>query len=993
MARDQVPLIYEEIAEDINFDSLPAEWIKTNLSSFSDKITLFDYQQESLRNSIKILYFYFENLQKFMKTESYQDSIERKKKFYNEIVKFEKELINSLGRTNKKDKPLFDSLKQYYPVTQENSHEKVSFLNFVNRMSFWMATGSGKSIVLVKLIEILDRLISDNIIPKNDILILTHRDDLINQIKEHINEFNKLGSRKIKLWELTQFENVKNGNVLAFKEDINIFIYRSDLISDQTKEKLLSYEDIENNGKWYVLLDEAHKGDKEDSKRQLYYSIITRDGFLFNFSATFTDVWDIITTSFNFNLDTFIRRGYGKNVYLSQQELNAFKDKKDFQSKDKQRIVLKSLLLLTLIKKIKNNIDEKVGKHYHNPLLVSLVNSVNVEDSDLEIFFKQIEKIANGDLDKDLLEKARKELILELQEHPRYVFGHDEISINEKIIEKLSIKDILKEIFNSSSFGKIEVLKIPQNKEELIFKLKTSDKPFALIKIGDITTWLKSKLDNYEVNESYDNQSVFKSISHDNNSINMLMGSRAFYEGWDSNRPNVMIFINIGKGDAQKYVTQSIGRGIRIEPIKNKRKRLNTLRKEGDLKAKEIQVRLEPEEISLIESLFVFGTNKSNVEKILESIKYERATAGEVIELKENEKIREHTLLIPTYKDRKEAVSVDKLPKFEGNKALISSFIKWLDDERIICSSFSEETTIQPKDIERFKEYLEKGNFLTSSATDIYSQIDNLFNHIHITLRDFDKFKALENELIHFKRIKLSIGSKEIEELKEKIKKVSDYKDPTNEKLKLKKQLESKKIDLDEYTQKIEQISKTSNEENFKDLKIKHIVNHYYIPLIVSTKDKIDYINHIIDVESERKFIEQLENYLKEENNLFKVFDWWMFSKIDEHLDEIHIPYYNKAHNKIERFKPDFIFWIKKVDKYIILFADPKGIRHTDYEYKVDGYKRIFEENNSKKEFDVDKNKVEVQLFLFTEDQNQLSEGYKDYWFDDVKKIIENVIK
>ena len=31
------------------------------------------------------------------------------------------------------------------------------------------------------------------------------------------------------------------------------------------------------------------------------------------------------------------------------------------------------------------------------------------------------------------------------------------------------------------------------------------------------------------------------------------MGSRAFYEGWDSNRPNVMNFINIGSRDAKKF--------------------------------------------------------------------------------------------------------------------------------------------------------------------------------------------------------------------------------------------------------------------------------------------------------------------------------------------------------------------------------------------------------------------------------------------------------
>jgi restriction endonuclease len=56
------------------------------------------------------------------------------------------------------------------------------------------------------------------------------------------------------------------------------------------------------------------------------------------------------------------------------------------------------------------------------------------------------------------------------------------------------------------------------------------------------------------------------------------MGSRSFYEGWDSNRPNLLLFVNIGVGsDAKKFVLQSVGRGIRIEPQKNMRKRLQNL--------------------------------------------------------------------------------------------------------------------------------------------------------------------------------------------------------------------------------------------------------------------------------------------------------------------------------------------------------------------------------------------------------------------------------
>ncbi|MHB8280302.1 MAG: hypothetical protein ACYDIA_22010 [Candidatus Humimicrobiaceae bacterium] len=48
-------------------------------------------------------------------------------------------------------------------------------------------------------------------------------------------------------------------------------------------------------------------------------------------------------------------------------------------------------------------------------------------------------------------------------------------------------------------------------------------------------------------------------------------------------------------------------------------------------------------------------------------------------------------------------------------------------------------------------------------------------------------------------------------------------------------------------------------------VKIKYLANHYYLPVVVSEKEKVDYLNHIIDVESEIKFIEQFEEYLKKE--------------------------------------------------------------------------------------------------------------------------------
>jgi len=989
---EKVPLIYQDLVEEITYDSLPSIWIDHGLSSFSDKITLFDYQQEALKSAIKFLHYYFESLQKYSPLENQVEYIERKKKLYNEISKFNKKLIDSLGITNKNNKLLFNKLKEYYSIIKENSYEKIHFLNFVNRMSFWMATGSGKTVDLIKLIEILDKLISSKLIPENDILILTHRDDLIDQIKEHIDEYNKMRSRRIKLWDLRRYADVKTGNVLTFKDEINVFIYRSDLISDQTKEKLLSFEDIENNGKWYVLLDEAHKGDKEDSKRQLYYSVLTRNGFLFNFSATFTDIWDIVTTVYNFNLDRFIEKGYGKNVYLSRQELNAFKDKEDFYDLSKQKIVLKALILLTVIKRAKNNIDKKLGnnKRYHNPLMIALVNSVHTEKADLEIFFKQLELIASGKIDPEIFENAKKELIKEFTEHPRYVFGHDELLFSEETINSINTKDVLENVFNASSFGGLEVIKIPKNNEELIFKLKTTEKPFALMKIGDAGKWVKEKLTNYEINESYENTSYFKIINQKDCPANILMGSRAFYEGWDSNRPNVMIFINIGIGDAKKYVTQSIGRGVRIEPIKGKRKRLIPLKRENDITAKETYSKLEPEDISLIETLFVLGTNKDNVQKILESIKYERKRSGEIIELEENELSKKYTLLIPVYKDMEEILSVKDLPKFEGDKWLISDFIKWLEDDRLFYPLFAEQNHIEPKTIAKIKEFIEKGEFRRSNGGYIYAQISKLLRHVNITMQDLKKFKPLEDEIVHFKRIRISLETSEIEKLRKLIERVKTYKDAKKEKEKYKILLRLGKIDIDEFTSKIEELSRISNEEEFKDLKIKHIVNHYYLPVILSTKEKINYINHIINVESEKRFLIELEKQVRE-NGFLNDFDWWMFSKLDAHLDEVYIPYYNRDHNRIEKFKPDFIFWLEKGDKYFIIFVDPKGTKYTDYEYKVDGYKFIFEDGQDKKTFTKNTLKIQVHLKLYTEDKNKLSEGYRAYWFDNPKGIIDDI--
>ncbi|MBD3831583.1 MAG: DEAD/DEAH box helicase family protein, partial [Arcobacter sp.] len=331
-------LYLQNIVENISFENLPVKWQEFNVNRFSEGKTLFDFQQNALKNASKALHLYFKDKNRDKKAlfEQYKlNGLEEN---------FDYDLKKQEGK--KTAKYLLEYNKEY-----STTDSKIPFAYFINRMSFWMATGSGKTLVIVKLIELLGKLIAEKELPNGDILFLAHRDDLLEQFKKHINEFNSFDfDTKINFKNLRDYESVKHENVLPFaKNEITVFYYRSDLISDQRKEKIVDFKNYDNGGQWYILLDEAHKGDKEDSKRQILYSILSRNGFLFNFSATFTDPRDFATCVFNFNLSKFIEKGYGKHIYVSEQDVTAFGRETDFSRQEKQKIVLKVLLLQTYI--------------------------------------------------------------------------------------------------------------------------------------------------------------------------------------------------------------------------------------------------------------------------------------------------------------------------------------------------------------------------------------------------------------------------------------------------------------------------------------------------------------------------------------------------------------------------------------------------------------------------------------------------------------------
>ena len=337
----------EAIIQSLNYGDLPETWRVPEIERFSVQKTLYDYQMDALQKAARAFYLYYSKEKRDWASNKPSANNKKRKEDFAELYanlpgdlrKYEKRTDERNDRQN----PVFKILSQYVDPVGDT----IKYHNFINRMCFWMATGSGKTLVMVKLIEYLHSLQQHREIPPHNILILAPSDHLIGQIRRTVDEFNANGLY-IDFVPLRSIH--RGGRQIRLGNTVTVYYHRSDNISDIQKEAKTDYCTYENDGKWYIFLDEAHKGGKEDSKRQAFYKVMSREGFLFNFSATFTDEEDILTTVKKYNLEEFIKKGHGKNIYLNEEEYNAFRNRdEEINYEERQKIVLKSLITLAYV--------------------------------------------------------------------------------------------------------------------------------------------------------------------------------------------------------------------------------------------------------------------------------------------------------------------------------------------------------------------------------------------------------------------------------------------------------------------------------------------------------------------------------------------------------------------------------------------------------------------------------------------------------------------
>ncbi|GAA8384874.1 hypothetical protein HpDR42_14290 [Helicobacter pylori] len=273
-----------------------------------------------------------------------------------------------------------------------------------------------------------------------------------------------------------------------------------------------------------------------------------------------------------------------------------------------------------------------------------------------------------------------------------------------------------------------------------------------------------------------------------------------------------------------------------------------------------------------------------------------------------------------------------------------------------------------PKDYELLKDLIQTKRFeieLNWHYKDLDDLISILKKRLYLNQKvPKDEFNALDNEkIVHFKRVKVKVGKKEA--LMKTIQEVKEYAPLDKETLRIK--IAQGEIDIDN-------IDKHKQDRTFKvgDAELLKLKEHYYTPLIKAKN--CDWLKHVVNVESEIDFLKELQK-TETIKTLQENYDFWAFSKIDEHLDNLFIPYFNGATER--KFFPDFIFWLQKGDTQIICFIDPKGTEHTSSQRKAVWYKKLFKDKVSNPK---DNPNLKIKVVLkFYGDKDKVVEG-RDYW-------------
>ncbi|EII7155603.1 DEAD/DEAH box helicase family protein [Salmonella enterica subsp. enterica serovar Curacao] len=482
---------------------------------------------------------------------------------------------------------------------------KSYILEDLNKLAYWNATGSGKTLLLhVNILQYLHYYQNGNTHHYPDKIILLTPDERLSQ--QHLDELYNSGFSHIQLFD-------KNKSA-PFKGTVEVIDINK--LADDMGDKTVAVEAFEGNN--LVLIDEGHKGTGTAAGAWMRRrDKLTRDGFAFEYSATFgqavsggnnveaveaeikkkkakllfeTTALGKLTAEqlekleltseelrdariqatrevygksilFDYSYKFFYEDGYGKESLILN--LNPNEDKKD-----ERRYEYFTACLLSFYQQqyLFNKNKDKLGEfNIEKPLWVFVGNTVSGEDSDIHAVLRFLAWFLNNEV-------QAKSWIRDLVENKARILDTKDRNIFEKRFTALIngpediYLDILARLFNTTHSGqRLRVLNLIGSKGELALQVGEAE-PFGLINIGDSPSLYKMCEEDTTFDYQRDDfaKSLFHTLNDKDSQLHILIGSRKFTEGWSSWRVSTMGLLNMGRGEGSQII-QLFGRGVRLK--------------------------------------------------------------------------------------------------------------------------------------------------------------------------------------------------------------------------------------------------------------------------------------------------------------------------------------------------------------------------------------------------------------------------------------------
>ena len=466
----------------------------------------------------------------------------------------------------------------------------------LNKLAFWMATGSGKTLLMhVNILQYQEALARHGRRRElNRILLLTPNEGLSRQ---HLREFAVAGI------DAELFN--KNGRGLFSGQAVEILEVTR--LRDEMGDKTVAVDAFEGNN--LVLVDEGHRGASagKGGAWMGYRNALCERGFSFEYSATFgqaikgnlglTNLY-AKSTLCDYSYRYFYADGFGKDYQILNLD----------QGTQQNHLELYLVACLLSFFQQQRLYREKAGAfrpfNIENPLWIFVGGSVTAtlakrDASDIVEILRFLARYVSdraGSIQR--IDRVLNEGLV--TSTGRNLFSGRFPYLNTRGLSAAQVFDeTLRTIFNAPGGGRLYVENLKGVTGEVALRLGAENEAFSVINVGDDAKLMKlCEKNGLATGVREFAESLFHELNSPRSKVNLLIGSKKFTEGWSSWRVSTMGLMNVGKGEGAQII-QLFGRGVRLKGYDTSLKRSGKTQLPDGIK--------RPQHISVLETLGIFG--------------------------------------------------------------------------------------------------------------------------------------------------------------------------------------------------------------------------------------------------------------------------------------------------------------------------------------------------------------------------------------------------